>query len=386
MNENGCTSDAVLQEVVDLAHEETTFDSGFIFNTECCRPHPLAVAAFMQFADRNLLKEQSVASRRMEREVINAYSSLFGSNDLSGKNGYVCSGGTEGNFAALWAAKAKLPHRTQIVASKYAHYSFKRFASPLGLELIQVPLLPNLQVDSNQFISHITDNTLMVALTAGDSVLGRIDPIVEVASHALAHGCFVHVDAAYGGYILPFLAEYQRLYRSLLSVRGYAHSITLDPHKYGLCPLGTGLVLFSDRNDLDRISFKVTFPPIESRTFQGSRSAGPTASVWAMTRLLGVQGYQSLASELLRKRKILEEELKSIHGLEFVIQPNLTSVGLCVSAGEEDTKALFEHLLGIGYKITPVVFPFALRLMIHHHTDIAHIEKLCDTIRKFMNK
>jgi len=373
----------ILQSVRDAAREETAWESGFVFNTLCCRPHPLAVKAFAEFADRNLLKEQSTAGRRMEREVVRDYSSWFGAADQEGRNGYICSGGTEGNFVALWAAKARQPDRRKVVVSRYAHYSYDRFALPLGLSVVSVPLDEKLEVQKSAFLEAIDSTTLAVIVTAGDPVLGRVDPLLEIISAARDKGCATHIDAAYGGYLLPFLDEHRTVYRRVLSPSFGVDTLTLDPHKYGLCPLGTGLILFSDKQDLDRVSFSVPFPPIESRTFQGSRSGGPTAAVWAMLRLLGWQGYAELAESVVAKRVYMENRLRSLPELEFVVQPRMTSVGFRIRGDEPGTRALYDKLCEAGYRITPQVRPaFFMRIIAHHHTELSHIDRLADTIRR----
>lgn len=371
----------VLTLVRNAAREDTAWTSGLIFNSLSGRPHPLATAAYAEFADRNLLKEQSTQGRRMEREVVREYGEWFGARDQEGRNGYVCSGGTEGNFVALWSAKAKRPDRRKVVASQYAHYSYDRFAVPLGLNLVSVPLRHDMEVDVAGFVRSIDNDTLAVIITAGDPVLGRVDPLADILATARNHGCAVHIDAAYGGYFIPFVEEYASQYQSILSGDTGATTLTLDPHKYGLCPLGAGVILFSDKGDLDRISLSVPFPPIESRTFQGSRSAGPSAAVWAMMRLLGRSGYASLARSVISKRVAMQERLRLIDSLEFVVAPRMTSVGFRVKADESRTRKLYDELSSQGYRITPHLRPsFFIRIIAHHHTQLSDIERLCEAI------
>jgi tyrosine decarboxylase / aspartate 1-decarboxylase len=375
----------VLRRLKAAAAEETAWESGLVFNTLCCRPHPLALRAFTQFADRNLLKEQSFAGRRMEQEVVAAYSTWFGAPPQQGRNGYVCSGGTEGNFVALWAAKAKHPGRRKVVLAKYAHYSYDRFAGPLELQLVPVPLRNGLEVDTGSFLDTIDGETLSVIITAGDPVLGRLDPVEDIVAAARRHDCAVHIDAAYGGYFLPFVPEYRERFGAILSPANNATTLTIDPHKYGLCPLGTGIVLFSGKEDLDRISLSVPFPPIESRTFQGSRSAGPAAAAWAMLQLLGTDGYRRLAEDVLAKCNHLATRLAAFPELEIVGRPRMTSVGFHVKAGEEQTIALYNKLSARGFLITPQTKPtFFLRAIVHHHTMLAHIEHLIEAIHDAM--
>lgn len=381
--DEGLSPEEVLHRLEGAAREETSWESGLVFNTLCCRPHPVALQALLQFADRNLLKEQTAAGRRLEQEVVAAYGTWFGASAQQGRNGYVCSGGTEGNFIALWAAKAKRPDRRKVVLSKYAHYSYDRFAAPLELQLVSVRLQANLEVEVKAFVEAITEETLVVVITAGDPVLGRLDPLRAILSAARKSGCAIHIDGAYGGYFLPFVPEYRELFGSILSPAQGATTLTLDPHKYGLCPLGTGIVLFADQADLDRISLSVPFPPIESRTFQGSRSAGPAASIWAMMHLLGTRGYRRLAEEVVAKRQLLEKTISSVPELELIGQPRMTSVGFRVRSDEDRTRSLYDKLCKFGYRITPQTRPsFFLRAIAHHHTEPEHIERLGQCIRQ----
>lgn len=287
---------------------------------------------------------------------------------------------------ALWSAKAKHPSRTKIVISRYAHYSYDRFALPLGLSIVSVPLNENLEVEKSAFLDAIDSNTLAVVITAGDPVLGRMDPLLEIIEVARAQGCVIHIDGAYGGYFLPFLDEYRSDYQQVLAPEFGVDTLTLDPHKYGLCPLGTGLVMFSNKQDLDRISFSVPFPPIESRTFQGSRSGGPAAAAWAMLRFLGHSGYADLAKSVVMKRLYMENRLRSVPGIEFVVQPRITSVGFRIRGDEAGTRLLYDKLCEVGYRITPQVRPsFFMRIIAHHHTELSHIDRLADTIMRLQS-
>ncbi|MBL8740978.1 MAG: hypothetical protein JNK04_07790, partial [Myxococcales bacterium] len=88
----------------------------------------------------------------------------------------------------------------------------------------------------------------MVVATAGTTTSGAFDPLEPIAEIAQRDGCFLHVDAAYGGMLAllddacPALAGVDR-----------AHSIAFDPHKALPVPLGSGLLLMKEPQCLSNV-------------------------------------------------------------------------------------------------------------------------------------
>jgi aromatic-L-amino-acid/L-tryptophan decarboxylase len=82
---------------------------------------------------------------------------------------------------------------------------------------------------------------LAVVGTAGTTEFGAIDRLDELAEVAAAHGCWFHVDAAYGGpaaMTAPLRDRFPGIER--------ADSLTCDPHKWLNTPITSSLVLFRD--------------------------------------------------------------------------------------------------------------------------------------------
>ena len=51
----------------------------------------------------------------------------------------------------------------------------------------------------------IDNNTCCLVGVAGTTEYGMIDPIAELGKIAREHDLFFHVDAAFGGLVIPFL-------------------------------------------------------------------------------------------------------------------------------------------------------------------------------------
>jgi glutamate/tyrosine decarboxylase-like PLP-dependent enzyme len=81
----------------------------------------------------------------------------------------------------------------------------------------------------------------LVVATAGTTDSGAVDPLDPLADIAEREGCWLHVDAAYGGFFL--LTEHGR--RVLRGI-GRSHSVVLDPHKTLFLPWGAGMVVVRD--------------------------------------------------------------------------------------------------------------------------------------------
>jgi len=64
----------------------------------------------------------------------------------------------------------------------------------------------------------------------------------RLAELALSNDLFLHVDAAFGGFVIPFL---DRKYDFDFSVKGVS-SITADPHKMGMSTIPAGGLLFRE--------------------------------------------------------------------------------------------------------------------------------------------
>ena len=66
----------------------------------------------------------------------------------------------------------------------------------------------------------------LIVATAGSTDCGAVDPLDALADVAEREGCWLHVDAAYGGFFL-LTGHGKRVLRGIER----SHSAVLDPHK-----------------------------------------------------------------------------------------------------------------------------------------------------------
>jgi len=206
VQEKGQSRDAVLAELKKRCAQDKRYEDGKILCSMCTKPHPIAKKAYALFFESNL-GDQGLfpAAAQLEREVIDQLASL-----LNGESavGFVVSGGTEANLLALQAAKNTAGiNRPEVVLPQSAHFSFKKICRFLNLKPVYAPLDSTFRVDVSEAEKLITENTVVLLGTAGTVELGVVDPISALSEVALRHNVHLHVDAAFGGLVIPFIKK-----------------------------------------------------------------------------------------------------------------------------------------------------------------------------------
>ena len=91
------------------------------------------------------------------------------------------------------------------------HFSIKKACDLLGMKPVPVKLDSNFTMDIDEARQKICSDTAVVVGIAGTTELGTVDPIPElseiVASMRETGPILLHVDAAFGGFVLPFLED-----------------------------------------------------------------------------------------------------------------------------------------------------------------------------------
>ncbi len=70
-----------------------------------------------------------------------------------------------------------------------------------------VPLDDEFRMDISLAEKMVDDNTCCLVGIAGSTEYGMVDPIPALSDIASDHGIFFHVDAAFGGMVLPFMEK-----------------------------------------------------------------------------------------------------------------------------------------------------------------------------------
>ena len=168
-----------------------------VLSSMCTEPHPAAREAAERFLATNPGDPGTYESvAKLERRAVDLLGRVAGLEDAAG---YVCSGGTEANVQAVRIARNRADTRDpNFVAPASAHFSFRKAADVLGVELRTAPL-EDYRANLDGVAELIDDDTVLVVGVAGSTEYGRVDPIPAMAEMASDVGALCHVDAAWGG-------------------------------------------------------------------------------------------------------------------------------------------------------------------------------------------
>lgn len=209
--------------------------------------------------------EVAPAATLIETEVLERFKKVFG---FSNGEAQVTTGGSNSNYIALLLALHKrfpelklhglqgLP-KVSVFVSEDAHYSMDKamLMSGLGLNsLIRVPVdnTGRMQIGAlrTQLEQTVAEGRVPVSIvgTAGTTVRGAFDDFSSIASLAKMHGCWFHIDGAWGGAVAFSQRERQRLEGSQ-----HADSLSWDGHKMLGVPLMCGVLFVQQPGHFDNV-------------------------------------------------------------------------------------------------------------------------------------
>ncbi|MFB6119844.1 MAG: tyrosine decarboxylase MfnA [Halobacteriaceae archaeon] len=308
-----------------------------ILSSMCTEPHPAAREAAERFLASNPGDPETFQSiAAIERETVAALGDITG---LADPEGFVATGGTEANIQAVHAARELgASDHPNVVVPGSAHFSFRKAADLLGVELRTAPTDPDGRADPGAMTAAADRNTVLVVGVAGTTEYGRVDPIPALADVADDVDARLHVDAAWGGFLLPFTDHDWNFTDAAVD------TMTIDPHKMGQAAIPSGGFLARERETLDALA--VDTPYLESRgqaTLVGTRSGAGVASARAAIDALWPDGYRAEAERAADNAAWLADAL-SDRGFD-VVDPELPLVAADVPT------PLFEALREEGWRI-----------------------------------
>ncbi|WP_406660344.1 tyrosine decarboxylase MfnA [Methanolobus sp. ZRKC3] len=372
MNETGLTEEEVLVLLNNAKDKDLKYDR--VLSSMCTYPHKIAAKAHMQFMESNMgdfgLFQGTYS---MEQEIIRSLGNIL---HCSSINGYLTTGGTESNIQAIRSMRnshrIKVPN---IVVPESAHFSFDKIADVLNIEVRKANLDEELKVSMESLESLIDQNTVGLVAIAGSTEFGQVDPIAEISKLAVEKNLFLHVDAAFGGFVLPFLPENNEFDFSLPGVT----SIAIDPHKMGLSTIPSGVLLFRNVEDLTHLKAETPYLTIDTQyTLTGTRSGAAVAATYAVMQHLGREGYRQVVSRCMELTDHLVKSVKEI-GIDPVIDPVMNVVALDVPHPAQLRSKLAKEY---KWQVSITQKPAALRLVIMPHMDFETIDMFVADLQK----
>ncbi|KAM9861634.1 aminotransferase class V-fold PLP-dependent enzyme [Leucobacter sp. BZR 635] len=374
---SGPSSSEILAELAALRELDAPTHGGrvlsYVYDSGLAELDELARDAAEATRPLNALDPTTFPSvATMERDVLEFMRKALGGGPRFGAGpvvGSVTSGGTESCLLAvktardLWRADnpelaeklARAGRRPRLVTAATAHAAFQKAARLFDLAWDPVPCQPDGAVRAADFDGKLGADVVLVVVSAPAYPSGAIDPVVAVAQSAKEFGISCHVDACFGGLVLPWWPGTDEWDFRVPGVT----SISADLHKFGYAPKGASVLLHRGRRRHRAQFFATTsWPgyPVVNPTLLGSKPASPLAAAWAIMKRLGSDGYAQLTASCVRSADVIMREAAQVRGLNVWGAPTGPSVAVVTDTGlpeseQVDPHHLADKLATLGFRI-----------------------------------
>ncbi|EXB86773.1 Glutamate decarboxylase 1 [Morus notabilis] len=194
---------------------------------------------------------------------------------------------------------------------------WEKFARYFEVELKEVKLREGYYVmDPVKAVELVDENTICVAAILGSTLNGEFEDVKQLNDLLIEKNketgwdTPIHVDAASGGFIAPFLyPELEWDFRLPL-----VKSINVSGHKYGLVYAGIGWVIWRSKEDLpEELIFHINYLGADQPTFTLNFSKGSSQVIAQYYQLirLGYEGYRNVMENCRENMIVLKEGLEN---------------------------------------------------------------------------
>lgn len=272
-------------------------------------------------------KDEYPQTAAIEDRCVHMLADLWNAPDGATTVGCSTTGSSEagmlGGLALKWRwrerrrAEGKPADRPNLVVGP-VQVCWEKFARYFDVELRQVPLEKDaLGLRAHQLREYVDENTIGVVAILGVTYTCVYEPVAEIAAeldriHAdTGLDIPVHVDAASGGFVAPFLQPDLVWDFRLPRVA----SINVSGHKYGMAPLGVGWVVWRSPELLpEELVFRVSYLGGDMPTFalNFSRPGGEVIAQYYNMLRLGREGYTKVHGACAGTAGMLAEQIAAM--------------------------------------------------------------------------
>jgi glutamate decarboxylase len=319
-----------------LVHDELELDGNPALNlasfvTSWMEPQARVLAA--ETLAKNMIDQDEYPQTEVvHQRVVSMIGRLFHAPGHQQPTGTATIGSSEAIMLAMLAHKRSWQRRREqaglptdepnMVMGADVHTCWEKFARYFEVEARVIPMEEGrYTIGAEQVQPLLDDHTIAVAGLLGTTFTGQMDDLrsidellMRVAKDPGWH-IPLHIDAASGGFIVPFARPDQEWDFRLPSVR----SINVSNHKFGLVYPGMGTVIFRDASDLpEELVFHINYLGGNMPNYSLNFSRPSTSVIlqyFAFLRL-GREGYKEIVQTVLENATALGAKLSAIDGLE----------------------------------------------------------------------
>ncbi|NDV59649.1 glutamate decarboxylase [Bacteroides sp. 519] len=278
--------------------------------------------------DKNMIdKDEYPQTAEIENRCVHILADLWHSPKSAETIGCSTTGSSEaamlGGLALKWKWRQKMqkagkPTDKPNIITGPVQICWHKFARYFDVEIREVPMEHNrLLMTPEEVLKRVDENTIGVVPTFGVTFtleyedVKAISEALDLLEKKTGLDIPIHVDAASGGFIAPFIQEKIVWDFRLPRVK----SINASGHKYGLSPLGVGWVVWREKQDLpEELIFRVNYLGGDMPTFalNFSRPGGQIIAQYYNLVRHGKDGYRRIQQACLDHGIYIAEEVKKL--------------------------------------------------------------------------
>ncbi len=266
-------------------------------------------------ADKNMIdKDEYPQTAEIEARCVNILADLWHAEEHANATGCSTTGSSEAAMLAGMALKwrwrermraaGKPTDRPNLVMGANVQVCWEKFCRYWEVEPRCVPMEDDtFHLTAERAVAQCDENTIGVVAILGSTFDGSYEPVKEIADaldrlhEERGIDVLMHVDAASGGFVAPFLAPELEWDFRVKRVQ----SINASGHKYGLVYPGVGWALWRDKAALpEDLVFNVNYLGGNMPTFSlnFSRPGSEVLAQYFMFMSLGRDGYTAMMRNL----------------------------------------------------------------------------------------
>jgi glutamate decarboxylase len=293
----------------NLIHDELMLDGNARLNLATFVTtwmEPYAEKLMAESFDKNMIdKDEYPFTAQIEERCINIVTRLFnapetgvGASAIGSSEAVMLAGlALKWRWRARMKAKGKPTDKPNIVMGNNVQVVWEKFARYWDVEPRYIEMEPNqYTITPKGVLDAVDENTIAVVPILGVTYTGAFEPVEEIHEALVEHNAKtghdipMHVDAASGGFVAPFLHPDLKWDFRLPLVK----SINVSGHKYGLVYPGIGWVAWRSHEDLpEDLIFHVNYLGGDMPTFtlNFSRPGNQVVAQYFNFIRLGREGY-----------------------------------------------------------------------------------------------
>eukprot|EP00258_Populus_trichocarpa_P004179 XP_002305926.3 glutamate decarboxylase [Populus trichocarpa] len=307
-------------------------------------------------------------------------------------------------FKRKWQNKRKAEGKPcdqpNIVTGANVQVCWEKFARYFEVELKEVKLREGYYVmDPEKAVEMVDENTICVAAILGSTLNGEFEDVkllndlLTKKNKETGWDTPIHVDAASGGFIAPFIYPDLEWDFRLPLVK----SINVSGHKYGLVYAGIGWVIWRSKEDLpEELIFHINYLGADQPTFTLNFSKGSSQVIAQYYQLirLGYEGYKNVMENCRDNMLVLKEGLE-LTGRFDIISKDIGVPLVAFSLKDSSTHNEFEvsdMLRRFGWIVPAYTMPpdaqhiTVLRVVIREDFSRTLAERLVNDIQKVIHE